>query len=88
MEIINAVHMEFKEDTVDMLLGKQKACMEVYDDGTFGFYYGKEMVFRNEGAFNISEIREAIWEWLCSLSRLTTPDNSRTLGSWFAVRDA
>ena len=65
------------------------SALAVYDevDNTFYFEYEHDgHMFVREYWATIDGVEEAIWEWLCTLSRFTTPDNHRLLGKkWKAM---
>ena len=60
-----------------------------YDEaeGSFCFTYEHdEHLFIHEYQATTQGVEAAIWEWLCTLSRFTTPNAERTLGKkWKAT---
>ena len=67
--------------------GMKTAWIDAYeDDNIFLMTYDLKGHEVSE-VYSISEegIEEAIWEWLCNLSRITNERNERTLGSMRGV---
>lgn len=87
-KFIDSIEVKNEGCSVVLRCGLHKAVM--YDDGAyFGFYYevdGAEYFF--EYLCDSESLEGAIWEWLCTLSRKTNPDNVRTLGSSRSARAA
>ena len=57
------------------------------EENSFCFTYEHSgHMFVREYQATVEGVEEAIWEWLCTLSRFTTPNADRTLGKkWKAM---
>lgn len=86
-----AKSVKFNEITSELYLvrcGLMSAVAE-YDEEENSFcftYEHNEHMFVHEYQATVEGVEEAIWEWLCTLSRFTTPNADRTLGKkWKAM---
>lgn len=86
LKFINSIEMDTLSDVHGYFMcGIHFAYVEVLDDGMLNFEYKVNGV-KYSWIYFFEELENAIWEWLCTLSRATNPSHCRVLGSLAAAR--
>ncbi len=85
------IYKEDGSDAVVYQVGLKKAWAEFNHNDQelyFSYYVGLEDEYLSQNIWDLSAkgLETAIWEWLCTLSRWTTPDGQRTLGKLYLAR--
>ena len=91
MNLINCCEKNItaeKEAVVSIGIHKSYWHVDLDEDVLFVFYVIDGEVYNRTWSSSPEDFREAVWEWLCTASRVVSGDGSRLLGSYRRVLEA